>query len=300
MAKFPPIRSIIAFEAAARLGSFKRAADELAITPSAVSHNVRALEAHLGVLLFERRARSVMLTDPGHRYAELIGRFADQLERATEIVAGYGGSEILTLHAPLSFSATWLPPRLTRFGARYPDIELRLRCGMETPNFVEDGVDIAIRFDAPPRTSVFTLPLFPEAIVPLVAPGYWAELPGDDAAQKLARARLIHSDRDLVGWTEWLDKAGLTHPSPARGPKVDRGHIAIELASSGCGIALESMVLAHEAIGRGDLIELFADRVALVPRRTYNVMTPLGLEGTHKIKVFLAFLAEEAKRSAIG
>src|SRR5512139_1846382 len=145
MRKRVSIRAVQAFEAASRLGSFALAAEELGVTPSAVSHQIRVLEDQLGVRLFHRIHRSVMLTDVGRRYASAVTAAFARIDAATRKVAAAGVSAILTIHSTPSFATQWLMPRLAEFKELHPGIEIRLNASVNVIDLTKGEVDVDIR-----------------------------------------------------------------------------------------------------------------------------------------------------------
>ncbi len=146
MRKIPPLKSVQAFEAASRLGSFVAAADELHLTPSAISHQIRALELRLGIALFHRAHRSIELTDIGRRYAESVSEALNLIESSTRSIERAGKSDILTIHSVPSIAAQWLMPRLSRFSAMHTDIDVRLNASSAPVDLAAGEADFDIRY----------------------------------------------------------------------------------------------------------------------------------------------------------
>jgi LysR family glycine cleavage system transcriptional activator len=167
-----PLKAVQAFEAAARLSSFALAAEELFVTPSAVSHQIKLLEEQFGIALFHRVHRAVVLTDAGRRYAEEVSGAFARIDQATRELGRTAKSDILTVHSAPSFATQWLMPRLARFSSLNPDVDLRLNASADPVNLLLETVDIDIRYGMrrlqPPGTMVLTFPA--EPIVPMCAP----------------------------------------------------------------------------------------------------------------------------------
>lgn len=249
MRKFPPLKAIQAFEAAARLSSFIRAADELCVTPSAVSHQIHALELELGISLFHRIHRSVVLTDVGRRYAEEIAQAFGRIEVATRNTTRTGKSDILTIHVVPSLAAQWLMPRMSRFGELYPNIDIRLNASVESADLSRGTVDFDIRYgSALQAAGTITEPFPEEAIVVLCSPKLAT---GSRAIRKpadLGHHTLIQSEVNLYSWRDWLRD----HPGIAldleRGPRFDRSFMSISAAVDGRGVCLESKLLVQREL----------------------------------------------------
>ncbi|MDR5752324.1 MULTISPECIES: transcriptional regulator GcvA [unclassified Caballeronia] len=257
------LKSIQAFEAAARLSSFALAAEELFVTPSAISHQVKLLEEQLGVRLFHRVHRAVVLTDIGRTYAEEIGAAFGRIEAATRDAGRVAKSDILTVHSTPSFATQWLMSRLARFSALNPDIDVRLNASTEPCDLTTGAVDVEIRYGArkmqPAGTMVLEFP--PETIVPLCSP---ALMQGEQPIRTVADLRhhaLIHSEGCLVGWRDWMRLYRKTVVDITRGPRFARSFMAISAAADGMGVCLESLLLVQRELETGRLV------------------APLGVEG---------------------
>lgn len=274
MQKRISLKAIQAFEAAARLSSFALAAEELFVTPSAISHQVKLLEEEVGLRLFHRVHRSVVLTDAGRRYAEEVAAAFARIEAATRNVGRTEKSDILTVHSAPSIAAQWLMPRLARFSSLYPDIDVSVHASTDLVNLIDERVDIDIRYGPTPLhptgTLVLTLP--PETIVPLCSPKL-AE--GDRPIRKvedLRRHTLIHSEVCLVRWRDWLDYYGKVTLDITRGPRFDRSFMAISAAVDGRGVCLESLLLAERELEGGKLIAPLGLKGPRVAGYTFSVL----------------------------
>ena len=256
-------KSVQAFEAAARLSSFALAAEELFVTPSAISHQIKLLEEQVGVQLFHRVHRAVILTDAGRRYAEEITAAFARIETATRDIGREEKSDILTVHSSPSFATQWLMPRLARFSAQHPDIDVRLHAAVAPVDLTTGAVDIDIRYGSkrlqPPGVMTVNFPL--ETIVPLCAPDLANGPHPIHTPEDLSHHPLIHSERCLVGWRDWLRQHRKVKLDITRGPRFDRSFMSISAAVDGSGVCLESLLLVQRELETGRLV------------------APLGLEG---------------------
>lgn len=276
MRQIPPLKAIQAFEAASRLGSFVAAAEELHLTPSAISHQVRLLEERLGITLFHRAHRAVELTDSGRRYAEAVAEAFGLLEAGTRSIERVGKSDILTIHSVPSFATQWLMPRLSRFSAMNPDIDVRLNASVASVNLATGEADFDIRYgNVFPDAGVVVQPFPEETIVVACSPS----LVPNRARLKtlnLAESTLIQSEINIYTWRDWM----MDHPGTKlhldRGPRFDRSFMAINAAVDGMGVALESMLIIERELQSGRLV------------------LPFGLEGPRLICHRLAFLKTKA------
>ncbi len=254
MLRHLPLSSLRAFEAASRTGSFRAAAGELGLTPSAVSHAIRALEDSLGVALFRREGRSILPTQEGERLAHHVERGFGELRLGLGAVTARG-TQLLRLHAAPSFAAQWLVPRLSRLLEEAQGLEVRIAAGTDYPRFLADEFDADIIYGAPSpayygRQKLVTLPLGTEVVTPLCAP---ALAPRIRDAQALMGHALIDSTSKKVRWPEWFAANGLIAPEP-RGPRFDRSFLSLRAAADGLGVALESTRLAERELAEGTLV----------------------------------------------
>ena len=204
MRKIPPLKSVQAFESAARLGSFIRAAQELNLTPSAVSHRIRELERGIGVSLFHREHRTVVLTDTGRKFANEIGAAFGRIEAAAQDVSRASKNDLITVHVVPSLGAQWLMPRLARFGAQHPDIDVRVNASTDLIDLEAGAVDFDIRYGTVLRRADITTEMFPlEPIVALCSPSLTKGRAGIKRARDLSHHSLIHSEMNLYNWREW-------------------------------------------------------------------------------------------------
>lgn len=250
-----PLTALRAFDAAARLGSFRAAADALALTPSAVSHQIRALERRVGVALFVRGPRRVALTEAGERLARATASAFDGLADALRAF-GLRERRGLRIHSAPSFAATWLSPRLAGFIAANPDLDVVLSASPEPADLTrgEAACDIVYLPRHPPPRGLTAVPLGEERIAPLCSPGLARRLrePAD-----LAQAVLIHSSYNTIRWPEWLSRNGVDPSIGRAGPRFDRSFLAIAAAVDGVGVALDSTRFAERELADGRLVHPF-------------------------------------------
>lgn len=257
MRQLPSLRAIHIFEAAARLGSFLSASDELRLTPSAVSHQIRALEHELGTSLFHRVNRSVMLTDVGRRYAEEIAEALGLIENATRNLSRHNKSDILTIHAVPSLATQWLMPRLSRFGTLNPDIDVRLNASGEPADLRNGTIDFSICYGSILPTAGIQVEPFPEeTIVALCSPGLVQGPQALKSPDDLRHHLLIHSEVNLYRWRDWAKDHQITLDLK-RGSRFDRSFMAISTAVDGFGVCLESRLLVERELAHGHLVMPF-------------------------------------------
>ena len=270
-----PLRGIAVFEAAARLGSFKAAAAELNLTPSAVSHQIRMLEDELGVELFRRMNRGVRLPSDAAGYAALLHSLFEQMRRATDDIAaqdrGGGAKAAVRIMTPPSLATHWLMPRLPAFLDEHPGLDIRVYA-VNTADGNVDDFDIVIGYGNEARWQGRATPLLEETTQPYCAP---VRLKGASSwtAQKLLAQPLIRSRGNAVSWEAWFRHQDLEAGALAINPiQIDPSYVAIEAAVKGVGVILESSLLTQEHVDAGRLVAPLPEGG---PRHTSYWLLPL-------------------------
>lgn len=291
--RLPPLNRLRSFEAAARLQSFARAADELALTASAISHQMRDLEAHFGRALFTRSHRRVSLTPEGRRLHVSVQHAFDALEAACADVTLPALDQVLALHCAPSLAIKWLGPRLRGFVAAHAGLHVRLDTGAELPDLdARRELDLAIAYgDGRARAGTEVHALGTEQIAPLVAP---ALLPPRSRPEALVqRLPLIDSTLSPLSWAQWCQRQGLPEPQQPR-TAFDRAALAIAAAADGLGVALESTRLAARELERGELVVLGARRFASVEGPVHFLHLRRGVLRP-PVRAFVDWLRAEAR-----
>lgn len=299
MRRLPPLNAVQTFEAAARHLSFQRAAQELHVTPSAVSHQIRVLEEFLGIRLFIRRARQVALTSEGQAYLPPIRAALDQVRMATERIATAREAGPLTMNVSPSFAAGWLVPRLARFQIAQPGIEVRLnlvRSAEGLVDFARSDVDLAIRHGDVDRPGLDKHRLIAEELVPVCSPALL--LRGQRALrlpEDLRHATLLHALPRLDEWQLWLEAAGIKGVNAQRGPKFHNTPLTIEAAIAGMGVALSDPRLVADELESGRLVIPFD--IALTGDSAYYLIYPQDRRDHPKVAAFREWLLAEVSKS---
>ncbi|MFT4063567.1 transcriptional regulator GcvA [Paraburkholderia sp.] len=290
--QLPALNAIKAFEAAARHESFSRAADELFVTHGAVSHQIRALEAELGVALFARDGKRVRLTEPGRRYAAQVRQALLQLADATRAIRAGDRDRRLVVSMLTSFAARWVTPRIGSFIEAHPQWDLELLSTNALTDFARDDVDVAIRFGFGKYPGLHAELLLEEIYFPACAPHFnGGKLPQTPA--DLAQLPLLRSDDEL--WRPWFDAAGLTDwPEPKRGVLYQDSSNLLQAAVDGQGVALTRRSLAMHEIAAGRLVRLF-DVNGPSPWQYYFICPPQMFE-TERVKAFRDWVFDEVAR----
>lgn len=299
LSRLPPLTALRAFEAASRHLSFSKAAEELFVTPAALSYQIKSLEEHLGVALFRRLNRAVELTEAGRALQPgLASAFREMIE-AVRSVERQKGARALTVTAGPAFTAKWLAPRFFGFAERHPEIELRFVASLRLMDLERDEIDAAIRYTPAPDEANYCELLIEDWVVPVAAPAVAARIQGP---RDILREPLLHDDslaiiRPAVELAHWLAAAGAgSAPAPARGTHFsDAGH-AIDAAVAGAGVALSRATLVERDLAAGRLVAPI--RVGLLTPGKYYFVCRKGAESEPRIATFLDWLRGEVESLA--
>jgi LysR family glycine cleavage system transcriptional activator len=257
MDRLPPLNQLRDFEAAGRLLSIQDAAAELHVTPAAVSRQVKALEAYLGVQLFVRDHRAVRLTAEGARYLEEISEALDLIRKATQSLGKAAARKTLKIRAYTTFSMKWLIPRLSSFHTLHPDIDVRLTTSLEPVDFVREDIDAAVRLGLDGCQGLAADWLVPNELVPVCSPGYLKDHPSFEDPKNLGSATLLHSLARRDDWSKWLKAAGMRRVDGYQGLKYESSVMIYQAAIEGHGIAIAQRVLVTDDLAAGRLIMPF-------------------------------------------
>lgn len=296
----PPLNALRAFEAAARHSSMARAAEELHVTPGALSHQIRGLEDALGMSLFERGVRSISLTEAGARlYPGLRAAFA-HIREAVDSLEEAPGERILVVSVLPGFTAKWLAPRLWRFSEAQPEIDVRVSSTLACADFTTDGVQAALRSmrtDAPHDPELVVEHLVDVSYTPVCSPRFVEERGPFATPADLKAAPLIHDDSlagwtQTIGWSEWFARAGAPGVETTRGLRFSSADHALDAAVEGAGVLLASDVLAYDELRTGRLVMPFD--LKLPANRAYFFVCPKRLQDRPNVQAFRAWAKAEA------
>jgi LysR family glycine cleavage system transcriptional activator len=286
--RLPPLSSLRPFEAAARLESFTRAAEELHITHGAVSHQVRALEEHLGAPLFARHGKRVALTAAGRTFAERVRGALDEIAMAADAVRPARRDNRLTVNVLPSFASRWLMPRLIRFMEAHPKIELNVTASVALADFVREDIDVAIRFGRGPWAALVCEKFLEDEYFPVASPkmnrGKLPKTPKD-----LLGVRLMLEDRDY--WQRWFEIAGVPLEQPLEGPLFNDSTYSLQAAARGEGVALARRSIIGEDLERGTLKRLF--NIAVPCRESYWFVSPKETANSARVRAFREWVKSE-------
>ena len=292
--RLPPLQTLRAFEAAGRLLSMSQAAAELNLTHGAVSRHVKTLEAHLGVPVFRRLTRRIELTEEGARLHATVARVLAELSQAAEHVRGGDAAPRLTISTGISFASKWLEPRLPRFKARHPEFDVHLDVTDSLVDLCAGQADAALRYGMGLYRNVTSERVMEETVTPVCSPAHLRRLGGLPPAAFLERSTLLHEDRMLPDWDQWLLQAGLDGVRPRRGPAFSHGSMLIEAAVRGEGVALGRGVLVKEEIATGRLVAPFPD-LQVKAARGYDLVYAPRSRNTPQLHALRDWLRDEVR-----
>jgi len=292
----PSFSAVRAFEAAARHRSFKAAAEELSLTQSAISHQVKGLEQFLGATLFHRRANGVELTRCGSDYFGDLSLILDLLDRATERLKGTELSGPLAVRATPAFTARWLLPHLDSFSRSYPEIELEVTTTTDPMHFPDDGVDVLIQYGQQPAAGLSVDPFLTSSRFPVCSPEFLAKGRAIEKPEDLARVTLL---RDLVGddWATWFACADSAMPDTVKGPRFAHCELTLKAAEEGHGVALAYGALIDREIAQGTLLKLFD--LETPPKVIYSLTCPEAWTNRPRIAAFRNWVFAESAKDTI-
>jgi LysR family glycine cleavage system transcriptional activator len=290
----PPLKGIVAFEVVARLGSVNKAADELNVTASAVSHQIANLEGFVGRRLFERTSRGLVLTSVGERYRSDVAGALALIASAAHNARASEGVEVLRVHCAPSFASLWLMPRLRAFLAAHPDLRIQLSAAFSDSDFSRGEIDLDIRYGAVRGGDLHAETIFREEILPLASPelmkGVAIREPSDLLSQPL-----ILSAVNVVQWPRWFAANSVPMSPGTYALTFDRTSMALDAAVQGLGIALDSGRLAESYLRRKQLVPVFADRKG-IEVHAHHIVYPKQHGKWKKVERFVAWMRSEATR----
>jgi LysR family glycine cleavage system transcriptional activator len=298
----PPLNSLRAFETAARHLSFTKAAEELHVTPAAISHQIKALEEQMGVPLFRRLTRALRLTEAGQAALPSLRDGFDKLADGVDLLRAHDESGAITVSLDPSFAAKWLVPRLDRFRAAHPDLDVRLDATDKLADFQRDNVDLAIRYGGGNYPGLEVERLLSEEIFPVCSPKLLegpAPLaqPGDLRHHTLIHLEWGSEDVTAPTWRMWLLAAGVHDIDFTRGPVFSMTSLALQAAIEGQGVALASSFLVADDLAADRLVVPFDLSVCDPLDFAYHIVVPKRTADLPKVVAFKTWLLDEIART---
>jgi len=296
----PPLSALRAFESAARLKSFSKAADELSVTPAAISHQIAALEQDLGVKLFHRLNRAIELTASARVLLPGLSDAFGEIQASVRRLRTHNDTGTLTVTASPSFAAKWLVLRLNRFQALCPQIDVRISATDEVVDLTKGDFDIGIRYGTGRYPGLVVERLLCNEVFPACSPNLLENAPPLRTPDDLRHYALIHDqaiDRDplVPTWAMWLKAAGVTDMPAVSGISFSAGHLGLDAAIAGHGVVLTYSTIAAADLAAGRLVRLFS--LALPDLFAYYIVTAPGALERAKVKAFRNWLRQEADGS---
>jgi len=295
----PPLNALRAFEAAARHMSISLAANELRVTPAAISHQIRILEDHIGLPLFTRSGRGLALSDAGSAGLRELREGFSKLSAAMDAIDSLGEAGILSVSVAPSFAAKWLLPRLESFRIAHREIDVHVSASMALSDFAKDGNDLAIRYGAGRYSDLSVEKLLTESVVPVCSPDFLRQHGPFEGPHDLAEVTLLHDDSpdndpSCPNWEMWLSAAGAKHIDSNRGLRFNQSSLVIEAAVQGSGIALAKTALASGDLRQGRLVQPFTSPVKV--DFAYYIVAPRAKLNLPKVSYFIDWLRREASQ----
>ncbi|HEV2300340.1 MAG TPA: transcriptional regulator GcvA [Stellaceae bacterium] len=301
--RLPPLNALRAFEAAARHASFSKAAQELNVTPAAISHQIAALEEDLGVQLFHRLNRAIALTPSARVLLPGLTEAFAGIQSSLRRLRAHNDTGTLTVTASPSFAAKWLVMRLHRFQAAHPDIEVRLSATDEVVDLARGDFDLAIRYGSGRYPGLMVEKLLENEVFPACSPrllesGRPLRTPEDLRHHALIHDQAVDRDPLMPTWPMWLMAAGVKDVPSGSGLSFSAGHLALDAAIAGHGVVLAYSTIAAADLAAGRLVRLFS--LALPDHFAYYIVTAPGALERSKVKAFAEWLRHEADIAAEG
>ena len=295
-----PLNALRAFEAAARHLSFKKAAEELSVTPAAVSQQIRSLEEYMGLPLFRRTSRALVLTDRAQESLEALREGFDRIEDACASLTTPEDDTTLKVSVSPSFAAKWLVPRLERYYELNAEIVVKISATNELTDFASEDIDLAIRYGSGNYPGLYVEELMREEVFPVCSPALLQDNGGVSTPADLSDVTLIHDDSSLDDescptWSMWLKAAGVKVGEGQRALHFNQTALAIEAAVAGRGVVLAKRTLAESDLKAERLVRPF--RASHPVDFAYYMVCPEASMARHKVASFMSWLREEAGRS---
>ena len=293
--KLPPLNALRAFEAAARTGSFKLAAEELNVSQSAISHQVKHLEEYLQTALFHRRTRAVELTPAGEKFFPFLQEAFDHMAEGTRMLSRLDRDDVLTVQTYSTFAVRWLMLRLNKFEAKHPEITVRLTTSQWNVDFAEQDTDLAIMIGEPEACKIRYDYLLSPRMFPVCSPALLRNEETLKSPAELANQTIIQVYPSADDWRSWLAATGTEGIDPDSGISFDSYDHALKMAVRGLGVALAMQPYVGEDLSAGLLVNPFPELEVPVVGRWYLIY-PESRARIRKIRQFREWLIGEVKR----
>lgn len=303
MRQLPPLNAVRAFEAAARHESFAKAAEELFVTPAAVSQQVKTLEDWLGISLFQRQARGLHLTPAGRAYLPLLTDVLDRLASATDAVRRMAQTNVLTVSVTPGFASLWLGPRLWSFASKHPELDIRITATSRPVQTDEEQMDLIIRFGRGEYPGMHVELLLEDGLTPVCAPSLMQgphplRTPSDLKYHMLLHNEAVAAAGFRASWQDWLELAGVRDVDGRRGLHFSDFPLVLQEALAGRGVGLGHIALIQQELRAGRLVQPF--ELVMHTGGDYYIVHRPGAEQQPKVAAFLEWLRQEVARDRVG
>ncbi|MCP4431986.1 MAG: transcriptional regulator GcvA [Gammaproteobacteria bacterium] len=292
----PPLNSLRAFESAGRHLSFTSAAQELNVTPGAISQQIRVLEEFLNTSLFKRRNRLIVLTDEGQICLPLVSQGFGNLIEAVEAVRKFGSNDPLTISSAPTFISKWLIPRLDKFKIKHPEIDVRIDASSRLVDFVNEDIDVGIRFSDGDYGDLESIYLFSFELIPVCSPKLVEKKKlsdlGDIKNHTLLHSQYDETDPSWPDWAMWLATVGVADVDTSHGIYFNQSEMLLEAAIEGQGIGLVGEVLVASDVAAGRLIQPFETKLPV--RFCYHLVSSRQKARSAKVAAFREWIVEES------
>lgn len=289
--KLPPMTALRAFEAAARTGSFKAAADELNVSQSAISHQIKHLEDYFGVLLFQRQARAVKLTSAGREFYPHLQTGFDHIETGARRLRRREAAAELTIQTYSTIAVRWLMPRISAFQSRHPKLVIRLVTSQSDPDFSDESIDLALIIGRPDANRLSYTYLFTPTMFPVCAPQLAARFHG---LEELAHATILQVYPSKDDWAVWLAANNVADVDPNSGLRFDSYDHALRMAARGHGVALAMQPYVDEDLATGVLTKAFPGR-EVEAQVSWYLVSPTSRGDARHVRAFAKWIVEEVQ-----
>lgn len=298
MKRLPPLKSLQAFESAGRHLSFTEAARELNVTPGAISQQIRLLEEFLETKLFKRMNRAIVLTDSGQLFLPMISTGFEQFGEAVNLLRRTRSDGPLTITSAASFVSKWLIPRLARFKALHPQIDVRIDTSDRLVDFMHEDIDVGIRFGNGVYPQLDTVFLFSFDLIPVCSPALMRQGNGLRKVSDLKNFTLLHSNYDELDsgwpdWAMWLKVVDAEHVDSTHGIYFNQSDVLFQAAMDGQGVGLVASVMADPEIAAGNLVQPFSARLPV--KMNYHLVTSPHKARIAKVAAFREWLLAESE-----
>ncbi|MEB8431101.1 transcriptional regulator GcvA [Cocleimonas sp. KMM 6892] len=302
MRRLPPLNSIRAFEATARHLSFSKAAEELNVTPGAVSQQVKVLEDYLNIKLFKRRNRLILLTDEAQICLPLLTQGLDNMAHAIDLIRKQNDDKPLTITASPTFTSRWLMPRLSSFQHEFPDIDVRIDASNDLADLINDDIDVGIRFGTGEYPGLEADYLFSQSVIAVCNPELLKRKDKLKTPEDLKHHTLLHAHGDYffidnthVDWEMWFATVGAKGIDGRHGLHFSQHNLLVEAAIRGQGVALVGDVVVNDELKTGQLVKLFED-TDIPLKFSYYLIYPNVKSNLPRVKIFRQWLLDEVKK----